>query len=118
MNCQRYGIVFVRVRKSFFGVMLWEGYIDSSSLREKRTLESDDDTEGSIFNKSHKKSKHSHVQEQRKSKVEEIVHALKDNYGKQFTTMQYHIWAEMVAGDLDASACWWSTKHFDVFYSW
>ena len=32
--------------------------------------------------------------------MEEIVHVLKNNRGKQFTTMQYCIWAKMVAGDL------------------
>ena len=56
---------------------------------------SDDDSTRTVQKKSKK--------EQQEEKLEEIVTELKGKHGKNYTTMQYRIWGEMVGSDFHSS---------------
>lgn len=61
----------------------------STSLGRKRSAQDDEETES----KDKKKKK----DESKEEKVKETMQTLQHKHGKEFTPMQYHIWAEMRA---------------------
>ena len=72
----------------------------NSSLGRKRSAQDDEETEK---NKEKKKKKKKKDDESKEEKVEETIQTLQDKHGKEFTPMQYRIWAEMHVGGYQPS---------------
>ena len=72
-----------------------------ASLCRKRSAQ-DNDSEEAQRNKEKKKKKKKD-DESKEEKVEETIHTLQDKHGKEFTPMQYRIWAEMHVGGYQPS---------------
>ena len=70
-----------------------------SSLGRKRSAQ-DDETHEKNKDKKKKKKKDD---ESKEEKVEETIQTLQDKHGKDFTPMQYRIWAEMHVGGYQPS---------------
>ena len=77
------------------------GEAHSSSLGQKRSAQ-DTDEEGEKI-KDKKKKRKKKDGESKEEKVEETIQALQDKQGKEFTPMQYRIWAEMHVGGYQPS---------------
>ena len=73
----------------------------SSSLGQKRSAQ-DTDMEGEKF-KDKKKKRNKKNGESKEEKIEETIQALQDKHGKEFTPMQYCIWAVMHVGGYQPS---------------
>ncbi len=69
-------------------------------IGRKRSAQDDEEPEK---NKEKKKKKKKKDDESKEERVEEAIQTLQDKHGKEFTAMQYRIWAEMHVGGYQPS---------------
>ena len=91
------------LRKGFNTTMWCDGMngpaAQNSSLGRKRSTQDDEEAQKN----KEKKKKKKKDDESKEEKVEKTIQTLQDKHGKEFTPMQYRIWAEMHVGGYQPS---------------
>lgn len=78
-------------------VTLWCNGLGRSSGGSRREKADSDSDDSDIVSKPKRKAR------DREDRVQEVLESLKKEHGDKFTTMQYRIWSEMVAGGMHGS---------------
>ena len=81
-------------------IILWCDRLKEVTLKTRKRKQRANDSEDDFDEDADIGKKKKKVAEVRERKVDETVEKLREKHGISFTQMQYHIWSEMIVGNV------------------